>query len=257
MRLRETAWRHTERGRPGGSLSLPHPDGQPLYDRHQGIMRPARQIIRASPGLMGTKLGLFSSKTITWVLVTGLGLLVLDYGVSLYQRDIIEKRQKAKARLQRVALFNLRADVADLTYGPSGTYRLTLSLDNPFPEEPLYVMVPSVQAYVQVGFLWKEVPSRPAADQAGTVVKLAERRSFDYVFEPNTDKFEELIPGYLHVRFSNVMLVSQRSQPKDDLVDRTDNYYVYLKPHSAYQKESSRKPRSPGREPLWIPMPPH
>lgn len=216
----------------------------------------AQQVTRATLVPLGTRLGLFRSKTIGWILFTALGLGAVDYGVSLYERTIIEQRQKAKARLQRAALFNLRTDVAELTYGPNRTYRLTLYLDNPFPEEPLYVMVPSTQTYVQVGTVWKEVPSRSVTDQAGSVFKLTERRTFDYVFEPNIQEFEELIPGYMHMRFSNSMLIAQRSEPKDDLFERIDNYYVYLKPRNADDKRIFKN-RFPGQSPLWIPMPPH
>jgi hypothetical protein len=35
---------------------------------------------------------------------------------------------------------------------------------------------------------------------------------------------------YMHVRFSDTMLVSPESVPKDDMFERRDNYYVYLKP---------------------------
>ena len=215
------------------------------------------QLTRVPPVLMGTGLGLFKPKMIAWLLVVAAGLLALDYGVSRYQRYLLEQRRQVKARLQRAALFNLRADVADIAYGPHGTYRLTLYLDNPFPEEPLYVMVPDTQAYVQVGTIWKEVPSRSVTDQEGSVVKLTERRTFDYVFEPGPQEFEELIPGYMHMRFANAMLISRRSEPKDDLVERIDNYYVYLKPRGTDDKQILRKNSFPGQPPLWIPMPPH
>ena len=217
----------------------------------------ARPVGKALPLPMGTGLGLLRPKTIGWVLVTALALLAVDYGVSLCQRYTIEQRQKAKARLERVALFNLRADVADLITGPSGTFRLTIYLDNPFPEDPLFVMAPSIQAYVQVGTVWNEIPSRPASDQEGRVLKLAERQTFDYVFDPNTKEFEELIPGYMHMRVTNTMLVSQQSQPEEDLVERIDNYYLYLMPYIADDQEIFRKNSFPGKAPLWIPMGPH
>ena len=34
----------------------------------------------------------------------------------------------------------------------------------------------------------------------------------------------------MHVRFSGTMLVSPASAPSDDVFERKDNYYVYLKP---------------------------
>ena len=42
-----------------------------------------------------------------------------------------------------------------------------------------------------------------------------------------------------------------------DLVDRSDNYYVYLKPHDAVDSEIQKKLKFPGPPPVWIPMPPH
>jgi hypothetical protein len=59
------------------------------------------------------------------------------------------------------------------------------------------------------------------------------------------------------VRFSLEMLVSPRSQPRDDLVDRTDNFYVYLKPHEADDAAILKALKFPGTPPVWIPMPPH
>jgi hypothetical protein len=61
----------------------------------------------------------------------------------------------------------------------------------------------------------------------------------------------------MHVRFSNVMLVSRSAEPEGDLIERTDDYYVYLKPHDADDVAILRKTRFPGKPPLWIPMPPH
>ena len=30
------------------------------------------------------------------------------------------------------------------------------------------------------------------------------------------------MPGYMHLRFDNNMLISQRSEPEDDIVERND-----------------------------------
>lgn len=218
----------------------------------------ARALARTSSMLRWTELRLLRGRTLAWALGAILALAALDYGLASYQGYTLEQRRQARTRLERAALFKLRADVQAVAFGPNRTYRLTVFLDNPFPEEPLYVMVPSIQAYVQVGTLWKEVPSRPGEAPEGTVVRLVERRTLDYLFEPDVKTFEENIPGFMHVRFENVMLVSQRSQPKDDLVERKDNYYIYLKPHGASDNELLKKNKFPeGKVPVWIPMPPH
>jgi hypothetical protein len=60
----------------------------------------------------------------------------------------------------------------------------------------------------------------------------------------------------MHVRFSNAMLVSRSANPKGDLIERLDDYYVYLKPHGADDAAILHKTRFPGKPPLWIPMPP-
>ena len=37
----------------------------------------------------------------------------------------------------------------------------------------------------------------------------------------------------MHIRFESTSLVSGRAEPEDDIIDRRDRYYVYLKPHGA------------------------
>ena len=69
--------------------------------------------------------------------------------------------------------------------------------------------------------------------------------------------FEEQIAGYMHVRVSNAMLVTSSSEPQGDLFDRTDAYYVYLKPQHADDAAIRRRNGWSGKPPLWIPMPPH
>ena len=66
-----------------------------------------------------------------------------------------------------------------------------------------------------------------------------------------------MLPGYMHVRFTNALLVSQQGEPTEDLVERVDNYYVYLKPPGANDEAILRQLRFPGKPPVWIPMPPH
>jgi hypothetical protein len=61
----------------------------------------------------------------------------------------------------------------------------------------------------------------------------------------------------MHVRFTNSMLVSRRSEPTDDLAERTDYYYIYLKPHGADDEAILKRMRLPCKPPVWIPMPPH
>ena len=74
---------------------------------------------------------------------------------------------------------------------------------------------------------------------------------------PRVADFAELLPGYMHVRFTNSMIVQPGDGDAGQLVERTDDYYVYLKPHAADDAALARANKFPGKPPLWIPMPPH
>ncbi len=74
---------------------------------------------------------------------------------------------------------------------------------------------------------------RDAHGEAARVIKLTDTYTFDTIFEPNLKEWTELIPGYMHIRFESDCLVSERSDPEDDIIERRDRYYVYLKPQGA------------------------
>ncbi|MBI3798883.1 MAG: hypothetical protein HY268_18200 [Deltaproteobacteria bacterium] len=152
----------------------------------------------------------------------------------------------------------MRADVEDLTYGPDRSYLLTLYVQNLEPETSLFVMTPELRAFVQVGLQWQEIPLRSEDNQEGQVMRVtANKHRFRFQFTPDVQGFEEIFPGYMHVRFTNAMLVSRSATPKNDLIERLDDYYVYLKPHDADDAAILLKTKFVGKPPLWIPMPPH
>ncbi len=219
-----------------------------------------RSASRPAPLSTGRILRIWGWKLPAWIVLVAIGLVATDYGIGVYQRYALAARQAARAKLERMALFNLRAEVQDIAMLPGNQYRLTVKLDNPFPEHEFYVMTPEVQVYVQQGTVWREVPTRPAAPTShGSVDKISGPRASEHIFEASIKKFEELIPGYMHVRISNVMYVSPRSEPqREEIVERNDNYYVYLKPPWADDRELLRKNQFPGGQaPVWIGMPPH
>ena len=61
----------------------------------------------------------------------------------------------------------------------------------------------------------------------------------------------------MHIRCRTDSLVSERSNPVDDIIDRTDRYYVYLKPHGADDDAIRKQMRIRGDPPVYMPMPPH
>jgi putative ABC transport system ATP-binding protein/macrolide transport system ATP-binding/permease protein/lipoprotein-releasing system ATP-binding protein len=193
-----------------------------------------------------------------WAAVIVLAALVMNYGTALYQQSRVAQSREAKQQLQEAALYRMRADVEDVAYGPDRSYLLTLYVQNLEPNEELFVMAPEVRALVQVGLVWQEVPLRSENNQQGRVVRVTgDKHRFRFRFTPDVKGFEEILPGYMHVRFSNAMLVSRSSQPRGDLIERQDDYYVFLKPHGADDAAILRKTTFPGNPPVWIPMPPH
>jgi hypothetical protein len=136
------------------------------------------------------------------------------------------------------------------------SYLLTLYVQNLEPETDLFVMAPELQAFLQVGLQWQEVPLRSEDNQEGQVVRVTANK-YRLRFTPDVQAFEEILPGYMHVRFTNAMLVSRSAAPKDDLIERLDDYYVYLKPRDADDAAILLKTKFVGKPPLWIPMPPH
>jgi hypothetical protein len=89
------------------------------------------------------------------------------------------------------------------------------------------------------------------------VLKIEGKQTYRYVFDAQVTHFAQLLPNYMHVRFSGTMLVSPSSIPKDDIFERKDNYYVYLKPFDVADEVVLKRMPFPGKPPVWIPMPPH
>jgi hypothetical protein len=54
------------------------------------------------------------------------------------------------------------------------------------------------------------------------------------------------------------MLISRSSEPvSDEIIERNNRFYVYLKPQGADDSAIKRRSNFPGVPPVFIPMPPH
>jgi putative ABC transport system ATP-binding protein/macrolide transport system ATP-binding/permease protein/lipoprotein-releasing system ATP-binding protein len=184
-------------------------------------------------------------------------VLLADSLVGRYQRLLAEERADRLAALETLALSSLRANVTSIVSRGKGAYELTLELWNVKGDRPIYVMSPALSAYVQIGRQWVEVPSRPIEESAASVLKITGRQAYRYAFEANPVDYARLLSRYMHVRFVNSMLVSPLSQPGEELFERRDSYYVYLKPWNVDDRDILKEVRFDGAPPLWIPMPPH
>jgi hypothetical protein len=132
-----------------------------------------------------------------------------------------------------------------------------LELVNATAAAPLKVTAPVVRAYVQVGRQWTELPMSPVVERGSSVVPIAGPEVFRYRFEARTADYARLFSRYMHVRFVSTMLVSTEAAAAGDLFERSDSYYVYLKPADADDRDILREARFEGAPPLWIAMPSH
>ncbi|MFH0344043.1 MAG: ABC transporter ATP-binding protein [Chromatiales bacterium] len=184
-------------------------------------------------------------------------VLLADSLVAQYQRMLVRERADKLAALETLALSSLRANVRAVATLGEGRYEMTLELWNVRGEKPIYVMSPSVRAYVQIRRQWIEVPLAPVDESTASVLKITGKQAYRYILEAKLADYAKLFSKYMHVRFVNTMLVSPHSVPSDELFERTDSYYIYLKPWNVADSDILKDAKFDGAPPLWIPMPPH
>lgn len=207
---------------------------------------------------LGRRFDLWRSPVLVGVLMLLLTGFAVDAGVGLYQARALREARQARLLLENTATRSLYVELKGISYEPDGkSYRMTLFLQNVSPKGPLYVMLNAVAVYVQAGMVWQQVPSRPADGVSWGVVKVVDGYTFDVVFTPDVQNWAELIPGYMHVRIQSDLLVSEKAQPGNDVVERRTPYYVYLKPHGANDEDIKARSKSTRTPPVFIPMPPH
>lgn len=239
-----------EAARPVRPIVLPAPP------RHELPPVAAAEGAQAFQGLGASLWATVRRVGVASVVLFGAAFL-LNEGVARYQRYEIEARRARLAALEELATSTLRSDIESITSLGDQRYEVTIYIANTQQEPPIYVMSPSVQAFVQVGTGWQEAPLTPVAEATAAVLKITGRQLYRFTLEPRVEKFTELLPHYMHVRFANNMLISPESTPKDELFQRNDNYYVYLKPDSVSNEMILKDVHFPASPPLWIWMPPH
>jgi ABC-type lipoprotein export system ATPase subunit len=227
---------------------------------------PAKILAEPEPGMPAAALAPIRLGANLWrsvqTLVLGgavvfVGILLIDFGVAKYQEIQVRERGAQIAKLAEMALSILQGDVQSVSDLGDGRYELAVYLSNVGGDQPIYVMSPDMRGYVQVGKIWQEVPLKPTDDGASGVLKIEGKHIYRYVFDARVSGFTQLFPNYMHIRFSDTMLVSPSSTPNEDVFERKDNYYVYLKPFDIADDVVLKRMKFPGKPPVWIPMPPH
>jgi len=194
------------------------------------------------------------------VIASGLLLLfLLDYYVGYQQNKILAEKAAQKKKIEQLAWYSLRGEVKSVSY-TGHMYRIALKFENAFPEEEMYIMIPQVRCLVQVGTNWKEVPVHDSeAGNADTgVIKLEGVKIIEKLIEVPFRNFEQVLPGYMHVRLNTVSYVSSNAVSKEDIVEKNEDFYIYLRPYYADLGKMAKKYAFTHNEiPIFIPMPPH
>jgi putative ABC transport system ATP-binding protein/macrolide transport system ATP-binding/permease protein/lipoprotein-releasing system ATP-binding protein len=211
------------------------------------------------PAPLGAGLGRFLVGFAGWVLLVAAFLWGGNYVAARWQRQAIVQKQEQRKQSQDLALQQLRADVEDVSYREDGGYEVRLYLNNPDPKKPIYVLGPALRVYVQVQRSWQELPATAAGFEERAVKEVTGKKFYRIVFRSDLRGWDELLKGYLHVRISNVMVVSDSPEPADDLFQRTDDYYFYLKPQNVSEDEVRRRNgwKEAALVPRWMAMPSH
>jgi putative ABC transport system ATP-binding protein/macrolide transport system ATP-binding/permease protein/lipoprotein-releasing system ATP-binding protein len=233
------------------SVALPPPSPTTPFEPEPATLA------SAPPTPVGQGLDRFLVAFLGWALLIGLGLSSVNRAAAWFQRRAIEVTVSRQKRARELALQQLRADISDVTMRPDGSAEVAVSLQNYDPQKPLYLLGPSLRAFVQVDQGWQSLPVRAGPSPGVRIVTDKELVSLG--FPAQLERFDELIRGYLHVRITNAMVVSESPDATSDPFERLDDYYVYLKAPALSDDEVRRRNHwKPGAlVPRWIAMPPH
>jgi energy-coupling factor transporter ATP-binding protein EcfA2 len=184
----------------------------------------------------------------------------IDRIVARRQQQIMETVRERRRLAEDMALQDLRADVDDVTTTSDDQFTATLFLENFRPDRPLHVLGPATAVAVQRDGRWESLPTAAARDASKEIREVgADRVVIPVVFSLPDGRYDELLRGYLHIRISATMVVSDRNDGTGDLFERADAYYVYLRdPRLTEDQIRAANAWAPkATVPSWIAMPAH
>jgi putative ABC transport system ATP-binding protein/macrolide transport system ATP-binding/permease protein/lipoprotein-releasing system ATP-binding protein len=198
--------------------------------------------------------------------VVAIAMVLVNGLTARQQRRALDAKVTKRRAAEELALQQLRADIEDLKMLADGSYELWVYLENFSPQKPLFVLGPSLRVFVQIDRVWQQVATSSPHESTTLETSVHEVASDKLLvavrFRLSPERFDELLKGYMHVRINNTMVVADHADHADhlgDVFERTDDYYVYLRP-SALSEEEARR-RNGWAEgavvPRWIPMPAH
>ncbi len=174
-------------------------------------------------------------------------------------RQLLAKQEK-KRITEEIAFRHLRADIESVQAMGKGRVEANLYLQNYDPGRTFFVLGPSIRAFYQAQGRWESIPIETAPGSGDAIRQVLPAKTlvpFSFTLLP--EKYDELIRGYFHIRFSGTMVVSETREAKGDLFERQDDYYIYLKdPRLTDDQVRQRNGWKAGSVvPPWMAMPAH
>jgi ABC-type lipoprotein export system ATPase subunit len=194
-------------------------------------------------------------------LVIGISLVfAADRLVAWGQGRQLWAKQEKKRVAEEIAFRSLRADIESVQAIGKGRVEANLYLQNYDPARTFFVLGPSIRAFYQADGRWESIPLETSSGSDETIRQVLPAKTlvpFSFTLLP--EKYDELIRGYFHIRFSGTMVVSETREAKGDLFERQDDYYIYLKdPRLTDDQVRQRNSWKAGSVvPPWMAMPAH
>lgn len=180
-------------------------------------------------------------------LVCGVALL-LDLAIGWQQERLLAARKAYKARLDRMALYGLRTGIDAIAYEPEARYRIRFRLQNAL-DEPMYVMMPSVEGAIQVRAGWGKIATEEPKGGAlqGTVVKLIDEQQTVWLATIEERDYMQLFRGYIHLRLTLDAYVSPEENPREEIGERHEELFLHLRDrrlaeHAVLDARSATRP---------------
>lgn len=183
---------------------------------------------------------------------------LLDSGIGWYQRRETNAQQQEMRQLEQAAFGGLFMELVRAGPAPQGDgYQATLRLQRTLPGGTMYVLQNPPRVFVQAGLSWREMPSQAPDGGAWGMIQLEDGIDITVLFDVDLEGWSQLIPGYMHVQLQFDQLISLSNEPGDDIVERNNRFFFYLKPLDADDAEIKQRAGFNAPPPAYIPMPPH
>lgn len=70
----------------------------------------------------------------------------------------------------------------------------------------------------------------PDSNKSGTVIRLMSKETIPEIADVNVKDYTELM-GYMHVKATGSVFVAFESEPKEHIIEKKREYFIYLKPY--------------------------